>query len=71
MSRLSVLVSLMMCIFLSACTTKNLYNAVQENRLFECNQMQGLKKDECIVQYNKSYEEYTEAKEGKITPDQK
>ena len=67
----AVFLSLMMCIALSACTTKSWFNGVQENRLFECNQMLGLKKEECIAQYNKSFEEYTEAKEGEITPNKK
>lgn len=47
----------------TACTTLNLYNAVKQNRLQECDKMLGERKAECIAQYELTYEEYTEEKE--------
>jgi hypothetical protein len=41
----------------------NLYNAVQQNRLQECEKMLGERKAECMAQYHLTYKEYTEEKE--------
>ena len=72
MNSYSYLLAKLLCIFtliaLTACTTKNFYDAVQENRLRECNKLQGVRQAECIDQYNKTYKEYTDAKEKKSVP---
>ena len=62
------LIFIFLFLVLSACTTKNFYNAVQENRLSECDKLQGVRRTECFAQYNKTYEEYTDAKENKDVP---
>jgi hypothetical protein len=47
----------------TACTTQDLYQAVKENRLHECDKRQGARKAECIAQFSLAYEEYAEERE--------
>lgn len=42
----------------SGCTSKQLYNAAQQNRLQNCSELQGAQRDECEARYQKDYETY-------------
>ena len=44
--------------FLFACTSQDLYEATQENRLQECRKLYGAQREECEAQYQKSYDTY-------------
>lgn len=43
---------------LCSCSSKELYNAVQENRLQQCQTLYGAQREECEAQYQKDYETY-------------
>ncbi|MDY6976868.1 MAG: hypothetical protein SVW51_11710 [Pseudomonadota bacterium] len=42
----------------SGCTSKQLYNAAQQNRLQNCSELQGAQRDECEALYQKDYQTY-------------
>lgn len=57
------LVLIPFCIFAfslltTGCTSKDLYNAVQQNRLQKCSELYGPQREECEAQYQKDYETY-------------
>ena len=41
-----------------ACSNKAVYHAIQENRLNECKKLEGYSRDECIKNYNETYDQY-------------
>ena len=43
---------------LFACTSQDLYEATQENRLQECRKLYGAQREECEAQYQKGYDTY-------------
>jgi len=43
---------------LCSCSSKDLYNAAQENRLQQCQTLYGAQREECEAQYQKDYETY-------------
>lgn len=45
-------------ILLSACSSRDLYNAAQENRLQECRKLYGAQREECEARYQKDYDTY-------------
>jgi hypothetical protein len=41
-----------------ACSHQQVYDAVQQNRQFECQKLPGSQYEECMEQYSEPYEEY-------------
>lgn len=62
--KLAVVIGLIVSV--SGCTSKQLYNAVQENRLQECRKLYGAQRDECEARYQKDYETYQREREEVI-----
>lgn len=54
------------CIIASGCTSKELYNAVQQNRLQKCSELYGPQREECEAQYQKDFETYNREREEVI-----
>ena len=52
------LLVLALLVAVSGCTSKQLYNAAQQNRLQQCSELQGAQRDECEAQYQKDYDTY-------------
>ena len=48
----------LLLVLASGCTSKQLYNAAQQNRLQNCSELQGAQRDECEALYQKDYETY-------------
>ena len=45
----------------SGCSNKQIYEAIQKNRQFECQTLQQVDYEECIKDSGESYESYREA----------
>ncbi len=43
---------------LAACSQQQVYDAVQQNRQFECQKLPGTQYEECMERYSEPYEEY-------------
>ena len=43
---------------LSGCSSRDLYNAVQQNRLQECRKLYGSQRADCEARYQKDYDIY-------------
>lgn len=54
-------------LMMSACTHRELYNAVQDNRRAKCDEMPDTQRAECLAQYQKSYEQYERERQRVIT----
>jgi hypothetical protein len=50
------------------CTSKELYNAVQENRLQECQKLFGQAREDCERFYQMSFEEYASERQKVLNP---
>ena len=48
---------------LSACTNRQIYNAIQQNRLNECEKMVDAQREQCVAQYQKNYDDYERERE--------
>ena len=55
--------------FTSGCTSKQLYNAVQENRLQECAKLYGSQREECEARYQMDYETYERERQQVLNED--
>ncbi len=49
---------------LAACTDRQLYQAIQNNRQLECQKLPGTQYEECMKQYSQSYESYRRDREA-------
>lgn len=58
-------------VLVSACSNRQLYNAVQENRKAKCDEMPDAQRAECLEQYQKSYEEYDRGRRQVIIESQR
>lgn len=54
----TLLLILGIAVSVSACSNRQLYNAVQENRKAKCDELPDVPRAECLEQYLQSYEEY-------------
>lgn len=54
----------LICIMLSGCTAKNLYQAAQENRRQNCIHEPPGQYEACLEEYSESYEEYEEKRQS-------
>ncbi len=48
------------------CTNKEVYNAIQQNRQFECRKLPPTQYEECMEEYSQPYEKYREEREEVI-----
>ena len=61
-----LLLCLSIALFMSACTKKQIYNAVQENRKQQCYKSPTAHHyDQCIRNHSESYEAYQQRRVGK------
>lgn len=51
-------------IMLGACSSQEAYHAIQENRRAECEKLPDRQREECLEDYQMSYEEYERARSG-------
>jgi len=63
-------ISLFITFWLGACSSQQVYTAIQENRKSECMKLPPSAYDECIEGYTKSYTEY-EKERAKLVRDKK
>ena len=52
---------------LFSCTSRQLYNAVQQNRLQDCRQLADTQRKECEAQYQKDYDTYEQQRQQVLT----
>lgn len=57
-SRFKVIAACCFAIAISGCTSKQLYNAVQQNRIQACSKELPQDQEACKQRYEKSYEDY-------------
>jgi hypothetical protein len=53
-------------VLISACSNKSLYENIQANNQFACNNVANSQYDECMERSNVSYEEYEEKRTGEV-----
>ena len=52
-------VALVLCVLaLSACSNRQVYDAIQKNRQLECQKLPGTQYDECMKQVSEPYDDY-------------
>ncbi len=52
-------VVLVLCVLaLPACSNRQVYEAIQQNRQLECQKLPGTRYEECMRQYSEPYDEY-------------
>ena len=52
-------VVLVLCVLaLPACSNRQVYEAIQQNRQLECQKLPGARYEECMRQYSEPYDEY-------------
>lgn len=56
--------ALVCALLVTACTQQQAYQAVQENRLMECQKRVGDQQEECREGHSMSYEEYQREREA-------
>ena len=62
--RLTVALMIIACNVLTACSNRQVYDAVQNNRRLECDKLpDSAQRDECLQQYSESYDEYQRKRE--------
>lgn len=49
---------------ITGCTNKQVYTAVQQNRQFECQKLPQSQYEECMKDYDQSYEDYANDREA-------
>ncbi len=50
---------LVLCVLaLPACSNRQVYEAIQQNRQLECQKLPGTRYEECMRQYSEPYDEY-------------
>ena len=52
------------------CSSRDLYDAVQQNRLQECSKLYGAQRKECEARYQKDYDTYQREREAVINDKQ-
>lgn len=57
--RITNLVVFFVAIIVSACSNKQMYEAIQYNHKIECQKLPDVDYQACINRHNSSYEEYT------------
>lgn len=48
----------LLMVLAAGCSSKQLYNAAQENRLQKCGELHGAQREECEALYQKDYDTY-------------
>lgn len=67
---LGILIAVSMCI--SACSNRQVYDAVQNNRRLECDKMpDSAAREECLKQYSESYDSYQRERDEMLEEQQK
>lgn len=54
----------------TGCSSRDLYNAAQQNRLQECSKLYGAQREECEARYQKDYDTYQREREAVINDKQ-
>jgi hypothetical protein len=51
--------AIVLCVFaLSACSNRQVYDAIQQNQQLECQKLQGSQYEECMKQVSEPYDAY-------------
>ncbi|NQZ80110.1 MAG: hypothetical protein HRT52_03745 [Colwellia sp.] len=65
----TIIFAIILSSLLTACTSKEIYNATQINRQSKCNEEVGVLRDKCLESLNKkSYEDYERERKDIIKP---
>jgi len=62
-------IPLLALLLLQACTNRQVYEAVQQNRQLECQRYPDTRYEECMRQSETSYEDYEAERQALETPD--
>lgn len=57
-------------VLIAACSNKQVYTAIQQNQRFECSKLPQAQSEECLRQFESSYEQYEEDRQD-IAKEQK
>lgn len=57
---------LMIALFLTGCSNKQIYTAVQENRRVECSKLPQDQYEKCMSEYETPYDEYERERQAVI-----
>lgn len=68
-TRMRVLVLPVIAFLLTACSNQQIYNAVQENRRAECGKPPQSQYEECLRDYDTSYDEYERERQASAGDD--
>lgn len=52
----------------ASCSKKDLYDNLQYSHMRYCERLKATQYDDCVRQYNSSYEEYTQQRAGTLHP---
>lgn len=55
---------------LAGCTHQGVYESTKANRLAECNRLEGREREQCLAQYEMSYQEYKQKREEVVTDEE-
>jgi hypothetical protein len=58
MQSLTIIIVFLALSVLCSCSNENIYEGIKQNRKNSCERLEGAQRDECLEQYNKSYEKY-------------
>ncbi|WP_162690110.1 hypothetical protein [Marinomonas primoryensis] len=57
---------IMLVATVAGCTTKDIYSNLQYNHARSCDRLKSTQSDDCRSQYNDSFEDYTQKREGTL-----
>ncbi|WP_152531154.1 hypothetical protein [Marinomonas profundimaris] len=63
---MKILIPLVLVMTLVGCTTKDIYSNLQYNHARSCDRLKSTQSDDCRSQYNDSFEDYTQKREGTL-----
>jgi hypothetical protein len=55
---MKIALSVFVCACLAACTSRDLYNNIQQDRLRQCERLQETKRAECLERWRDTYDDY-------------
>lgn len=61
---------LLLTSLITGCSSRDLYNAAQQNRLQECSKLYGAQREECEARYQKDFDTYQREREAVINDKQ-
>ncbi|WP_392385836.1 hypothetical protein [Marinomonas primoryensis] len=63
---MKILFPILLIVAVVGCSKKELYSNIQNNHAHSCQRLKSNQYDDCMSQYNDSYEDYTQKREGTL-----